>query len=146
LKGIGIRLLLIAVIAGGAFVLRDRLSGHAGDLQVGDCFDVPTAMGVEVADIQHHPCNEPHTAEVILVRDHDADAYPSGAEWDAFVEEHCIPAFNAYTGLDYMSDQVMDIGSFTPTAEGWSQGDHEVTCHIMRIDGAPMNASVKASQ
>ena len=33
---------IIAVIAIGAFVLRDRLSSSPNELKVGDCFDSPT--------------------------------------------------------------------------------------------------------
>jgi hypothetical protein len=58
-----IRIAIIAVIAGGAYILRDRLTANAGDLKVGDCFDDPT--GEQVKDVQHHPCTESHTAEVV---------------------------------------------------------------------------------
>ena len=33
LAGWGVRIAIIAVIAAGAFLLRDRLSGNAGDLE-----------------------------------------------------------------------------------------------------------------
>ncbi len=147
MRGIGIRLAIIAVIAVGGFLLRDRLSGNAGDLQVGDCFDAPTTQGVEVDDVAHHPCTEPHTAEVVLVADYQGgSAYPTDPEWFQFIDTNCVPAFNAYTGLDYMSDVVFEMGFFTPTAEGWDSGDKEVSCYAIRIDRAPMSASIKAAQ
>jgi hypothetical protein len=142
-KGLGIRLLVIAIIAGGAFLFRDRITGHAGDLQVGDCFDVPTTAAQEVKDVQHHPCTESHTAEVILVRDFEGDTFPTDAQVESFISTHCLPAFAAYTGRDYDGATELDIGWFSPTQEGWKSGDHEVTCHIMRADGGPMTASVK---
>jgi hypothetical protein len=144
-KGIGIRLAIIAVIALGGFLLRDRLSGNAGDLQVGDCFDAPTTEGIDVGDVPHHPCTEGHTAEVILVKDYDgADTtYPTDDAWLGFVSGNCVPAFNAYTGIDYETDVVFEMGYFTPNLEGWDGGDREVSCYAIRIDRAPMNASIK---
>ncbi|HVL52759.1 MAG TPA: septum formation family protein [Vitreimonas sp.] len=144
MNGIAIRLLIIAVIAGGALILRDRLSGSAGDLQVGDCFDVPATVAQEVDDVQHHPCTEAHTGEVVFVGDYSGgETYATDAEWLAFIEAHCVPAFNAYTGLDYQTDVVFEMGFFTPTAEGWRSGDREVSCYAARMDGATMSQSVK---
>ena len=62
----GVRIAIIAIIIVGGFVLRDRLSSSAGDLKVGDCFDEP-ATGGEISDVQHHPCTEAHTAEVVFI-------------------------------------------------------------------------------
>lgn len=146
MKGIAIRLALIAAIGIGAFVLRDRLSGNAGDLAAGDCFDVPAASET-VEDVQHHPCTESHTAEVVLAQEHEAPddaAYPTNADWSAWWEAQCIPAFEAYTGLDYATDPNLDIGVFTPTEEGWNDGDRKVICYAARMDGAPMTQSIKA--
>ena len=147
MRGIGIRLAIIAIIAVGGFLLRDRLPGGAGDLQVGDCFDAPTSEGVEIDDVAHHPCNEAHTAEVVLVMDYEpgTGGYPTDPDWFRFIEANCVPAFNAYTGLDYMSDVVFEMGYFTPTSDGWRAGDREVSCYATRIDGTPMSASLRIS-
>jgi len=66
MRGWMFRIAIIAVIAGGAYIFRDRLSGSAGDLTVGDCFDVP-ANDTNIKDVQHHPCNESHTGEIFAV-------------------------------------------------------------------------------
>ena len=55
----------------GGLVLRDRLSGSASDLKIGDCFDVP-ATETDIKDVQHHPCTEAHTGEVFAVVTHPA--------------------------------------------------------------------------
>ncbi len=147
MKGIGIRLAIIAAIALGAFLLRDRLSSNAGDLQAGDCFDVPTSPSETVDDVQHQPCSDPHTGEVVLVVDHTApdDApYPGDSEWDTFIGSNCVPAFNSYTGLDFDTEPTMGMGFFTPTDEGWEGGDRKVICYATRVDKAPMNQSIKA--
>lgn len=145
MKGIAVRLLIIGAIGLGAFIFRDRLSGNAGDLAVGDCFDVPTTVGETIDDVQHRPCDENHTGEVMFVGDHDAAAYPGDDGFDPFVQDRCIPAFNAYTGLVFENEPALGIGYFTPTAEGWDDGDKKIICYISRMDGAVMTESVKAA-
>jgi hypothetical protein len=145
MRGIGIRVILIALVAVGAFVLRDRISSNASDLQVGDCFDVPASTVELVDDVQHHPCTETHTGEVVLVRDYDGgDTKPTDDQWRSYFETHCVAAFNQYTGLDYVTDTVMDLGFLVPGDESWKHGDRGTACYVVRIDGAPMSASVKA--
>lgn len=144
LAGWGIRIVIVGAIALGAFLFRDRISGAAGDLAVGDCFHEP-ADSAEVSDVQHSPCNEAHTAEVIYVGDYalGGDAYPTLAQFDDAVGVQCLPAFNAYTGRDYATDQELTIGYFYPTSEGWGEGDHEIVCYAVRLDAATMTTSVK---
>jgi hypothetical protein len=143
--GLAIRLAIIGVIALGGFIFRDRLMGGAGDLAVGDCFDEPVSL-VEVKEVQHHPCTEPHTSEVVFVGDIPAtDAYPSDEAFMSFVRASCIPAFNTYTGLDFNALEAVDMGILTPTADGWAGGDHEVVCYAVRVDGQQVSQSFRAA-
>jgi hypothetical protein len=136
---------VLAVIVILALVFRDRLSGNVGNLQVGDCFDEPAGTG-EVSDIQHQPCTEPHDAEVIFVGDFaDQDAYPGDTAFEEFAGQQCVTSYEAYIGRDYETDTEFDYNFFYPTRSGWADGDHEVTCHIYRVDGEKMTASVKAA-
>ena len=144
--GLLLRIGIIGAIAGGAFIFRDFLPGNATDLEVGDCFDAPTTVDETVEDVSHHPCTDAHTAEVFFVADYPgADAYPGVEAFDAFTEANCPPAFQEYTGLDFYGTEAedLDIGLFYPLEEGWNQGDKEITCYIVRVDGGPMNQSVK---
>src|SRR4051794_15193034 len=50
----------------GAFLFRDRLASDAGTLTVGECYDDPVGTQ-EISDVQHHPCKDSHTAEVVFV-------------------------------------------------------------------------------
>lgn len=145
MQGWVIRIGIIAVIAIGAFVLRDRLSSNAGDLQVGDCFDTP-ANATLVSDVQHHPCSESHTSEVFFVGNMTGsnDVYPTDAELDAHTLANCLPAYKSYTGRDFETDELMDIGRFYPTKDGWKGGDRGVTCYAIRIDGAAVTTSIKS--
>ena len=145
MRGLLIRIGVIAVIVVGALILRDRLSGSAQDLRVGDCFDPPTQLQ-NVEDVQHHPCTEPHAAEIVFVGDHPAsETYPTVEAFDAFVVDKCVPAFESYTGRDWETDTELDMAYFYPTAEGWPKGDHEVSCYVVRLDNAKMNASLKVA-
>jgi len=57
---------IIAIIAIGGYIFRDRLSSDAGGLKVGECFDDP-AGATRITDVQHHPCTEAHNAEVVFL-------------------------------------------------------------------------------
>jgi hypothetical protein len=139
-----IRLGIIGAIALGGFVLRDRLSSNAGDLRVGDCFDDPAGAS-EIADVQHHPCAEAHTAEVVFLgklSGNDA-TYPSDPVVEDWVRSNCLPAWTAYTGKIFDTEPVLTLGFYEPTQDGWSHGDRDVICYAMREDGAAMTGSVR---
>jgi hypothetical protein len=135
---------IVAAIVVAGLVFRDRLSGNAGDLKVGDCFDDPGAVS-EITDVQHQPCTDAHDSEVIFVGDYPAqDAYPPDEAFSTFAEQQCVPAFEAYVGRDYETDTEYEFGFYYPASESWSDSDHEVACFVYRIDGAKMTSSVKA--
>jgi hypothetical protein len=145
---IGGRVLIIGVIVVIAVLVRNYTSGSAGDLQVGDCFDPPT--GVEtVKDVQHHPCNEGHRAEVYFVGTYAAanDApYPSADAFDTFVTDQCLPAFKAYTGSDALQQSLLDGGYFYPTSDGWNSGhDRGMLCYLYRADAQPATQSYRGT-
>jgi len=143
LTGWGVRILIIAIIGVGAFLLRDRLSSNAGDLTVGDCFDDPGSV-TEVSDVQHHPCAEAHSGEVIYTGKMSGDngSYPADDVILDFVTTNCLPAFASYTGQEY-DGQTLDVGYFHPTPDGWSSGDRDVICYAVRIDGTSTTGSLK---
>lgn len=144
MRGWIFRIGVIAAIGLGALVFRDRLSSNAGELKLGDCFDDPAGVTV-VTDVQHHPCTESHTAEVVFLGKMSGDdaTYASDAAMDTYVEANCLPAWNAYTGKDYQTETVLTLGYYVPSEEGWKDGDREVLCYAIREDGAPMTSSVR---
>ena len=135
---------VIGVIAVVGFLFRDRLSSNAGELKVGDCFDDPGSVA-EVSDVQHHPCSEPHSAEVFFVGNMTGEnnAYPADTAILDFVSTSCVPSFASYTGEEYTGDPI-DIGYFHPTSEGWGDGDRGVICYAYNVDGSTSTGSVKA--
>ena len=146
LAGWGVRIAIIAVIVVAGFLFRHRLSSNAGELKVGDCFDDPGAIA-EVSDVQHHPCEEAHTSEVIFVGEMSGDnaTYPADDTILEFVSVNCIPAFGTYTGRQY-DGVTLDVGYFHPTSDGWGKGDRGVICYAYNIDGVPTTGSLKAAQ
>jgi hypothetical protein len=138
---------VIGLIAVGAVLFRDRITGSAADLAVGDCFDLPGAEVTEIEDVQHHPCNEPHSAEVFVTFDYPGatDAYPSQDEFSAAVSARCLPEFTAYTGSEFEQQQSLDIYWLYPLQEGWDDGDHEVVCSLFRIDEQPLTQSMRGA-
>ena len=142
--GLLARVGIIGAILFGGWLFRDYITGAAIDLQVGDCFDAPSYEGV-VDEVPHHPCNEEHDAEVFFVADYPAqDTFPGEEAFDVYTEANCVPTFAAYTGLDFYATEDYYIGVFYPTYDGWADGDHEITCYLVRADLAKMTAPVKA--
>jgi hypothetical protein len=147
LSGIGVRIAIVALIAVVGFLFRDRLTGNAGELKVGDCFDDP-AETQDIGDVQHHPCTDAHTAEVFHVGPlpgGDDAAFPTEADLFAFASGSCVPAFESYTGTSIDASPALDFSMFYPTEEGWVDGDREATCYIVRVDGTAMTQSVRAT-
>jgi Septum formation len=143
-SGLVVRLFIIAVVVVGGIVFRDRLSGGASDLHAGDCFDNKAATTVK--DVQHHPCTEAHTAEVVLVADHPAAAgaaYPTDAGLEAWITSTCVPAILTYVGPGADLD-VLNYGIFYPKAADWGHGERQMTCYVLRLDLAPMTQSLHA--
>ena len=146
-RNIVLRLGILAVIGIAVVILRPFIMGNAGDLKLGECFDDPGEVQ-SVEDVQHHPCTDPHTAEVVYVGTLTAakDApYPSDAQLQTMVGATCIPAFNVYTGLDFDTDTEWTMGYFTPHAEDWGNGDRSVVCYATRIDATATSTSIKGT-
>lgn len=142
---IALRVGILAVIGVAALILRPFIMGDAGDLKVGECFDEPGEVQT-VEQVQHHPCTDQHTGEVVYVGNLTAanDApYPSGTELQAMVGLACIPAFDSYTGLDFETDTEWTLGYLTPLAADWGNGDRSVVCYATRIDATATSTSIK---
>jgi len=139
-----LRIGIIVLIVAGGFLLRDRLSSNAGDLKVGDCFDDPAGQ-TEIKDVQHHPCTEAHTAEVVFLGKLTGDnaSYPADAAVEAWVRTNCLPAWESYTGKTFETEPMLTAGYYQPTPDGWKGGDRDVICYAYREDNAPMTVSVR---
>jgi hypothetical protein len=147
MRSLGIRIGIVVLIVVAGLLLRPFLTGNAGDLKVGECFDIPKDTATTVKDVQHHPCTDTHGGEVVFVGKMTGadDAYPDEAARFQFVSANCVPAFSTYTGTDFAGQSTWDIGWFSPIAEGWKKGDRGVSCYAYRVDGTTTKASIKKS-
>jgi hypothetical protein len=130
---------IVAFLGIVLFVVRNNVS--ADDLQVADCFNVPSETTVQTVEKQ--PCTESHDAEVIFVGDYSGDSFPIALSLDSFIEDNCVAAFEAYVGQPIDSDPSLFIGYFHPTRDGWDSGDRAITCYVGSDDG-PMSEPLKA--
>ena len=140
--GVGI----VAVVLIGGFIFRDFLTGNAGDLQVGQCFDLPTSSSETIDDVQHHPCDQTHGGEVFFVGTSTAakDAsYPADDVLAFEVFGFCDASFTAYSGKDSDTDLEWTYGYFVPTSDGWADGDRGIICYAAKVDGTTTTGSIK---
>ena len=140
-----LRVGIFAIVLIGGFIFRDRISGGASGLQVGDCFDVPFRSAQTVSKVQHHPCTEPHTGEVVFVGDHPAAKGTPFSEslLDGFLGGTCVPALHVYIGTTE-GDRI-EMGAIYPDTKAWDDGDRKVTCYAYLTDGSLLSSSFKAS-
>jgi hypothetical protein len=139
---LAVAVVVLVVIFGGYFLFRDQLTGNVNELQVGDCIDVP-GVSTTVTDVQHHPCGEPHDAEIFaLVTDPANGDYPGDDHFRGIATAQCVPAASTYLGTDFNSRDELDAGFYYPTTDSWSHGDRGIICYLYRIDGGKLTVSV----
>lgn len=103
-------------------------SGDVFLLQVGDCIN-DADLGEVVTTLPIVPCDEPHDSEIYAETTLAGDEFPGDDVVSTQADEACYGAFAGFVGLDYESS-VLEYYPFTPTADGWAQGDHLVSCVI----------------
>ena len=135
---------VIAVLLGvGAYMISQNQA--ADELAVGQCFDEPSS-DVDITTVVKHACTEAHDAEVFHVAKYtDGDAYPISLSVDRFVNDTCVPAFEAYVGEPYETATEYSLGYFYPDRDAWQGGKRTFTCYVTREDDTKLTQSVKAS-
>ena len=142
----------VVVVAGGAiFAARRGDTGEitdAGDmsvfdLAVGDCFDVPDA-DADLQTVRGIPCDEAHTYEVFWTGDYPGDVQPAEDEYVDWLQDGCLPAFEAYVGLAY-ADSIYYIGSLSPTEDSWANGDRAFACYVSNEAETPISGSAEGT-
>lgn len=116
----------------------------ASSLVSGDCVaveDDPSYVGqVTVSD-----CRKPHTSEVVGGYQWPAaDAYPGSDEMARQAYFDCQARFEQYVGIDFWAS-IYDINSIVPSAASWDEGDREITCLVVDLDGKPLEGTVRAT-
>jgi hypothetical protein len=142
-RGLVARLGIVGAVIIGGLVLRPFIAGNAGNLQVGDCFDVPESLA-SVEDVQHHPCTDQHSGEVFFLGKIEGHAtLPEDDIFESFVAASCLPAFQAYTGYDLLTTDSLDLGWFQPSQETWDDGARTVICYATNADVTMFTGSLK---
>ena len=107
-------------------------------VRVGDCVQLPTAQLVQ--SMEGVPCGSAHDAEAFATFDVTGEDYVEervGAE----AERGCLARWTPALGTSYEDDQELDLQTLTPTAESWAEGDREIMCFVVAIDGSPLYGS-----
>ena len=137
-------LILGAIVAFIAIVLVATMNNQsAGDLAIGQCFDLP-GRTEDISTVEKHACTEAHDAEVFHVTNYDGTTYPILGVED-FVDTACMPVFATYVGKPFEDANEYNVGWFYPNREGWDRGDREVTCYVIKSDNSKLTQSVKAA-
>jgi hypothetical protein len=142
--------ILVVVIIGAfatvIYVAINAVADQNRPLTVGECLDF-TGSDPTSTDMQRRPCTEAHDAEILLKIDvpgDDSAPLPTQQLLQTYVTSQCIPEFNTYTGRDFATDTELAIGFVAPTASGWADGFHTITCYINRMDNTKLIGSVRA--
>lgn len=140
---------IVALIGGGLYIFRDRLSTSVSDVGVGACIDEPSTTDA-ISDLQQQPCNEPHDGEVFATVRHTAAPgapYPPSSDFDDLVSDECVPQLQAYTGrsINEVIAAGLDFSYLYPTSTSWSNGDRGVTCYITKADDTKLIGSIKTT-
>ncbi len=115
------------------------------DLELGDCFDLPTEAtagagdDVEVIDtVDVVPCDRPHDAEVVALGALNPDgdeAYPSDDQLFARVDERC-------RSVDRIPLDRFGVVPIAPTERWWASFDGRFLCLAIPYGGEPTTGSI----
>ncbi|ADG75898.1 conserved hypothetical protein [Cellulomonas flavigena DSM 20109] len=112
-------------------------------LKLGDCFDyAAVASATEISSVSTIPCAEAHDAEIfaettLTEEQFKADLELTNAgdtETPTFADEFCYQQFTTFVGKSY-EESTLDYTLFSPSEEGWAQGDDVVQCIVIHPDG-----------
>lgn len=147
---VGLVAVVLAVVA-AAIVLIVVVAGSdttaVVDLDVGDCFDLPSDDGgdvVEFETVELVPCDEPHEVEVVLVGELNPDGeaeYPDDDELFVLVGRRCD------AGVELPEEIASRFGvvPIAPTQDTWEGADGRFSCIVLQYGGDPVDFSVLAA-
>jgi hypothetical protein len=145
---------LIVVFAVGGLIFNARRddsgqitnSGNLqiSDLRVGDCFNRKDPDAEEVGEVEAKPCTENHQYELFHAADMSGGDYPSDDAVTAFLQAECAPAFGSFVGMEYEAS-LLEVIYFTPSTDGWDDGDHSVECAVYDPNDAQLTSTLKSS-
>jgi hypothetical protein len=111
-------------------------------IEVGDCLNDAAADSDAVNSVPTVDCAEPHDSEVYdSVQLPDGDFPGDQAVTDQGFDA-CEAPFGTFVGVAY-ADSTLDYSIYSPTEDGWANGDREVLCIVFDIDadGNPIQST-----
>ena len=121
------------------------------EVKIGQCFNPPADVKVELSNLTALPCNEPHSQESYALLDYQppngvtVSGYPGTDALDSFAQGACAQAFAAYDGISYL-DSTLFFTYLLPSARSWEQGADKTILCLITTTGAPLTSSVKGKK
>lgn len=148
-------LVFAVLLALGMLGYLDDGNTRVDRIRAGQCFDTVDSSlsdyggdGARSTTVDVVDCDEAHDAEAFAVFPVDSGAgegYPGVDRISAIAESRCASYADDYTGESELRDSV-DIYYYMPPADGWSRGDHSVTCFFGGTDGRVTGSLKSAGQ
>jgi hypothetical protein len=155
----GTQFLVVGAVLGGLYlaVAEDGVEGDEGnvtaepagvpvfELQVGDCLDEPAGSEFEFVDVL--PCDQRHDMEIFHRFDIPLDQATDLPSEDVLVEhiDGCLPPFERFVGVPFETSE-LDVMGFWPAADSWAEGNREMLCGIVTMDGTKLEGTVRDSR
>ncbi|MBD7917937.1 septum formation family protein [Cellulomonas sp. Sa3CUA2] len=111
-------------------------------LQLGDCFDYAAlSEATSISSVSTIPCGDPHDAEIYAETTLTEEQFRSDLALTeagdttspTVAEQFCYDAFAGFVGTSY-EESLLDYTLFSPSEEGWEQGDDVVQCILLHPD------------
>lgn len=116
--------------------------GNVFALSAGDCFEPAEDTGAEITDVTVVDCADEHGAEVYATFELDGEDFPGADDVDGMATAGCLERFEDFVGLPYAQSRFLQ-SSYVPSEASWADGDREVVCFLVDIDGAPLTGSAE---
>jgi hypothetical protein len=140
--GLSVCLAVIYILVAVAVVTVVHPGGSGRTFAVGDCYQGSTSAPT-TDSLSGVSCSVAHDSQVIgtPVDSGAASAYPGQSAVDAFANTACADAFAAFVGQAFDAS-AEGMFFFTPTADGWTAGDHTVICLAYESSGQKITGSL----
>jgi hypothetical protein len=156
-KATRILIIMVAAALGGLLILvisavlnwptgRESRTGGSGrigsapapravfETREGDCLNWTEP---DAADISKVTCVEPHLFEVTGTSDLGGQfgkgaSFPSTEQWQQLKQQNCNDVSRKYLGGRFDPHGRFSVGAFTPSEEGWANGDRKLHCGLQQ--------------
>jgi len=139
--GLGILVLLVALLATLALTAKGGDEKTVADVEVGQCFN-----GEDLNDISTIDCEEPHQSQLYerIPAPDPSIPFPADTvqtEGDAA----CGTAFDAFYGAtnDVAATNGLGLKAIAPTEEQWGNEQTDTYCLVQTLDGNPLQGSMQ---